>query len=285
MKRWKNWTHRLTLLLAVVVLAVGAALPAAADVGPKPSVELNFQGLEGQRFYATLLGNVTQYGPWSAKEEYLDWRGDPEAWEAFARYPEPEGWYFLGNYADCTETGRFVWSYYPPETFYILVWLPEEDRYLCSNEPVSRYAFDSRFTVTATGEGLTVRSSYDYAGEMLGLLVRAALTIALVSAAAWMLFGLRRRDQLALIFKVNLVTQLALNLLLNLCSYFSGPLLAVLVYGLLELLVFFTEGLVYSRWLRWGEDQKPHPWLYALGANAVSFAAGWELAHWLPGVF
>ena len=285
MKRWKNWTRRLTLLLAVVVLAAGAALPAAADMGPKPSVEVVFQGLEGQRFYATLLGNVTQYGPWSAKEEYLDWRGDPEAWEAFVRYPEPEGWYFLGNYADCTEIGRFVWSYYPPETFYILVWLPEEDRYLCSTEPVSRYAFDSRFTVTVAGEGLTVRSSYDYAGEVLGLLVRAALTIALETAAAWLLFGLRRRDQLALILKVNLVTQLALNILLNLCSYFSGPLLTVLVYGLLELLVFFTEGLVYARRLRWAENQKPHPWLYALGANAVSFAAGWELAHWLPGVF
>ena len=43
MKRWKNWTRRLTLLLAVVVLAVGAALPAAADMGPKPSVEVVFQ--------------------------------------------------------------------------------------------------------------------------------------------------------------------------------------------------------------------------------------------------
>ena len=192
MKRWKNRARRWLLLLVLAVLAAGTALPAAADMGPKPSVEVVFQGLEGQRFYATLLGNVTQYGPWSADEEYLDWRGDPEAWKAFTEYPKPEGWYFLGNYADCTETGRFVWSYYPPETFYVLVWLPEEDRCLRSVQPVSRYAFDSRFTVTATEEGLTVRSSYDYAGEVPGFLVRVALTILIETAAGWLLFGLRR---------------------------------------------------------------------------------------------
>ncbi len=75
MKRWKNRARRWLLLLVLAVLAAGTALPAAADMGPKPSVEVVFQGLEGQRFYATLLGNVTQYGPWSADEEYLDWRG------------------------------------------------------------------------------------------------------------------------------------------------------------------------------------------------------------------
>ena len=285
MKRWKNRARRWLLLLVLAVLAAGTALPAAADMGPKPSVEVVFQGLEGQRFYATLLGNVTQYGPWSADEEYLDWRGDPEAWKAFTEYPKPEGWYFLGNYADCTETGRFVWSYYPPETFYLLVWLPEEDRYLCSVQPVSRYAFDSRFTVTATEEGLTVRSSYDYAGEVPGFLVRVALTILIETAAGWLLFGLRRRDQLTLILKVNLATQLALNLLLNLCAYFAGPMLAGLAYILLELAVFGAEGAVYARRLPWPDDCKPHPWLYSLGANGVSFAAGWALAAWLPGLF
>lgn len=285
MKRWKNRAHRWILLLALAVLAVGTALPAAADMGPKPSVEVVFQGLEGQHFYATLLGNVSQYGPWSADETYLDWRGDPEAWKAFAGYPKPDGWYFLGNYADCTETGRFVWSYYPPETFYLLVWLPEEDRYLCSAEPVSRYAFDSRFTAAATEAGLTVRPSYDYTGEALGLLVRTALTIAGEMAVGGLLFGLHRRDQLTLILKVNLATQLALNLLLNLCAYWAGPMLAGLAYIPLELAVFGVEGAVYARRLSWPEGRKPHPWLYSLGANGASFAAGWFLADHLPGLF
>ena len=285
MKKRRWWSRRLGLLLALLVLAAGLALPAAADMGPKPSVEVVFQGLEGERYQVTLLSNRTQYGPWSADSAYQDWMGDQDAWEAFSGYPAPEGWYFLGEYADCTETGRFVWSYYPPETFYLLVWLPDSNTYLCSQEPVSRYAFDSRFTAAVTGETITLRPSYNYGGELLGLLVRAALTIAIETGAGWLLFGLRRKGQVVLILKVNLVTQLALNLLLNLCSYFSGPLLAALVYLPLEGLVFLAEGGVYQKYLTWGEDQKPHPWLYALAANAVSFAAGWELAHWLPGVF
>lgn len=282
MKKIRQWGRRLVLLL---VLAVGLALPAAADMGPKPSVEVIFQGLEGQRYQVTLLSNRTLYGPWAAGKDYQDWMGERAAWDAFTAYPAPEGWYFLGEYADCTETNRFFWSYYPPEEFYVLVWLPDSNTYLCSQTTASRYAFDSRFTATVTGDTLTVRPSYNYAGEAAGLLVRAALTIAIEVGLGWLLFRLRRRDQMMLILKVNLVTQLALNLLLNLCGYLYGPLLTALAYGLLEGLVFLTEGAIYRRHLCWEEDWKPHPWLYALAANAVSFGAGWELARWLPGVF
>ena len=165
MKRWKNRARRWLLLLVLVVLAAGTALPAAADMGPKT---LGGSGFSGSGRAALLCDSAGQCHPiWTlvGGRGISGLAGRPEAWKAFTEYPKPEGWYFLGNYADCTETGRFVWSYYPPETFYVLVWLPEEDRCLRSVQPVSRYAFDSRFTVTATEEGLTVRSSYDYAGK------------------------------------------------------------------------------------------------------------------------
>lgn len=285
MKVWTRCSRSLLAVLAFLLLTAMLALPAGADVGPKPSVEVSIQGLEGRPYSVTLLGDQTRYGPWSADKAYQDWMGDYDAWSAFAGYQAPEGWYFLGEYADCTQTGRFVWSYYPPQNFYILVWLSDTGEYLISTRPVGRYAFDSHFTAAVQDGALTVRRSYDYAGEGAGLLVRAALTIALETAAGWLLFGLRRRDQVLLIFKVNLVTQLLLNLLLNLCGYYWGPLLSVLVYILLELLVFLAEGAAYARWLPWAEGQKPHPWLYALGANLLSFWAGWELAHILPGVF
>lgn len=284
MEKRSRRKYRLCLFLTILLLAAGLALPAAADMGPKPSVEVVFRGLEGEHYQVTLLSDRARYGPWSAGSTYQDWMGDADAWNAFASYPAPEGWYFLGEYADCTETGRFFWSYYPPETFYVLVWLPDSDTYLCSLEPVSRYAFDSRFTATVSGTSLTLQSSYNYTGEFLGLEVRAALTILLEMGIGWLLFGLRKKAQLVLILQVNLVTQLALNLLLNLCGYLYGPLLTSFVYVLLELLVFAAEGVVYARKLSWN-GRKPHPWLYALAANAVSFGAGWELAKWLPGVF
>ena len=45
----------------------------------------------------------------------------------------------------------------------------------------------------------------------------------------------------------------------------------------LPLAVFVAEGAVYARRLVWSDGQKPHPWLYSLGANAVSLAVGWKL--------
>ena len=282
MTAWKRTWCR---FLLVLTLAMGLALPAAADVGPKPSVEVVLQGLEGQRCYVTLLADRKGSGPWSAEHDYSDWMGDRAAWEAFAGYDIPEGWYFWGEYADCTETGRFVWSYYPPARFYILAWLPDSGRFVRSETPVERYAFDSRFTATVSGETFTVARSYDYAGAAAGLLGRAALTVAIETAAGWLLFGLRRRDQMTLILKVNLATQLALNLLLGLAAYGSGPMLAALVYIPLEAAVFGAEGAVYARRMPWPEGSRPHPWLYSLGANAISFAAGWGLAGYgLPGL-
>lgn len=274
MSKWKSAARALLLL---ALLTVGLALPAAADVGPKPSVEVVLEGLEGRRCYVTLLADREGYGPWSAGRAYSDWMGDRAAWEAFAAYDAPEGWYFWSEYADCTETGRFAWTYYPPETFYVLIWLPDSGEYLRSEAPVERYAFDSRFVAAAQGQGLTVRRSYDYAGALCGLLARAALTVAVETAAGWALFGLRRRDQLRLILQVNVVTQLALNLALDLCAYFAGPMLAGLAYLPFELAVFLAEGAVYARRLVWSDGQKPHPWLYSLGANAVSLAVGWQL--------
>lgn len=166
MTAWKRTWCR---FLLVLTLAMGLALPAAADVGPKPSVEVVLQGLEGQRCYVTLLADRKGSGPWSAEHDYSDWMGDRAAWEAFAGYDIPEGWYFWGEYADCTETGRFVWSYYPPVRFYILAWLPDSGRFVRSETPVERYAFDSRFTATVSGETFTVARSYDYAGAAAGL--------------------------------------------------------------------------------------------------------------------
>ena len=78
MTNWKKWMAR---SLCVIVLALGLALPAAADVGPKPSVEVALRGLEGRRYYVTLLADREGSGPWSAENDYSDWMGDKAAWE------------------------------------------------------------------------------------------------------------------------------------------------------------------------------------------------------------
>jgi hypothetical protein len=49
------------------------------------------------------------------------------------------------------------------------------------------------------------------------------------------------------------------------------------LYFALEVLVFSVEAFVYNRYLPWPEGKKPHPILYALTANLLSFGIGLEL--------
>ena len=96
----------LSLLVSVLVLPA-----AAADIGPKPSVTIGFQGLEGQTYYATLLGNTERYGPWSKDDVYDDYLGHKDVWDAFQGYDAPEGFWFLGFMDACTEDQQLSWTY------------------------------------------------------------------------------------------------------------------------------------------------------------------------------
>ncbi|MDY4104294.1 MAG: hypothetical protein SOY37_01815, partial [Oscillospiraceae bacterium] len=137
----------LQCLLVLSLLVSFLVLPAAAaDIGPKPSVVIDFEGLEGQTYYATLLGDTDGYGPWSTKRFYEEYLGSREVWDAFKSYDAPEGFWFIGYMEDCTEDQQLAWTYYPPESFYVLLYFPDTGTFLLSSEPCSRYAFDSYFT-------------------------------------------------------------------------------------------------------------------------------------------
>ena len=89
--------------------------------------------------------------------------------------------------------------------------------------------------------------------------------------------GLRGPAQRNLIGKVNLATQIILNLGLCYGTLYLGPMWGNFLYFALEVLVFSVEAFVYNRYLLWPEGKKPHPILYALTANLLSFGIGLEL--------
>lgn len=91
-----------------------------------------------------------------------------------------------------------------------------------------------------------MEKNYDYSAEIISLIVRILLTIAVESLIA-LLFGLRKRDILLLIFAVNSATQITLNLLLNFFNYTSGGFAYILNYILLELLIIIVEAIIFSR--------------------------------------
>lgn len=278
-------------------LAIVMVMPitARADMGPKPSVRIEFTGIEGETYYGTLLSKHESTGPSSA------WDGNPEyaacepgeegydIWLKFIEYQDGDGYYFLQEWWDCSESNQLNWTYYPPSPFKILLYFPETDTFYVSSV-YERYAFDSYFTVDLSDydtDPIMASKSYDYTWEIVSLVARIILTILLELGIA-LLFGYREKKVFGFLAVVNIITQVTLNVALNIINYNSGSMTFTFSYVLFEIMVFAIEAIAYAALLRriCGQEQKKGKAVgYAFIANAGSFAFGLCLAHVIPGIF
>lgn len=293
----------LSMFFCTVTILMFMTATAYADIGPKPSVVIDFKGLENEKYYVTLLSEVSSTGPYSAVGEHTGSQryqsGDEgyEIWEKFASYKDKDGYYFLQYFGDCTETSKFTWGYYPPHRFKILLYFPEYDRFVVSEEVYERYAFDSYYTVDAKGldiqsvtfgESIKAVRNYDYKWEMISLIARIIGTITIEVLIA-LLFGYRTKKQLLLIGAVNIITQSILNILLNVINYNQGSMMFVFNYVWMEIVVIIIEAVIYTSFLnRYSSKKLRGKWLepiYALTANAASFGVGFFIARLIPGIF
>lgn len=258
----------LFMLLFCMIFAV-TALPitAKADMGPKPSVRIQFKNMSDDLCYGTLLSKEKCTGPaqvWdgTARNEQL-YDLDRNIWKAFVDYKDPDGYYFLQRGWTVSETGEIAWTYYPPEDFKILLYYPETGTFVSSGS-YERYAFDTYYTVDmegvrigsveynedlSTNERINAYRSYNYRMELLSLAVRILLTIA-IEMVVGLLFGFRQKKQLQILALVNITTQLLLNLLLNIIHYNAGPLAFITSYVFFEVIVFALEAGLYCRFLK-----------------------------------
>lgn len=286
----KTRFRKVLLCLVLVVTALSSA--AYADIGPKPSVNIEFTYPTGATYYATLLSERDTTGPasaWDGTEKFARYHEgdeDYEIWRAFVEYEDDNGWHFLQEFWNCTETDELKWTYYPPDPFKILLYFPESGEFYAS--PVyERYAFDSYYTVDLRElgvKGVVARPSYGFTWELVSLVARILATIAVELGVA-LLFGYREKRVLRFFAVVNTVTQVVLNVALNIINFAIGSMGFVFWFVILELAVFITEAVVYSRMLPKRTEWVRAPVGYAFAANAVSFALGLAIAHWVPGIF
>ncbi len=304
--------RKLFALLMCVITAVMLSVTASADMGPKPSVNVDFENLGDELCYATLLSRYDSTGPasaWDGIEEHAQHNENEQysyvaygydVWKAFVDYKDTDGFYFLQEAWQVNETKKFGWTYYPPHEFKILLYFPDTNTFAVSGIYES-YAFDTYYTVNMDGVNLTADyneelstdarieafRSYNYRIEITSLIVRIVITIAIEMAIA-LAFGYFEKKQLLLLIAVNGVTQIVLNVLLNVVNYRSGELAFFVIYILLELGILIGEAVLYFNLLnKLSKKQRPK-WLaiiYAAAANIASFAGGMCIAHWLPGIF
>lgn len=302
----------LVTLLCAALVVMAFPIPANADMGPKASVRIQFENMGDELCYGTLLSERESTGPasvWDGTEENArTYEENPYSnyfvravWEAFVNYKDPDGYYFLQEGWTVSETKEIAWTYYPPSSFKILLYYPETGTFVSSGI-YERYAFDTYYTVDMDGvnissvkynedlgtyEGIEAYRSYNYQQEMLSLIARIVVTIVIEMIVA-LLFGFRKKKQLLILSIVNLITQIVLNVLLNIINYNSGPLVFTVFYALFEIAIFAIEAVLYCKILKKASEKQQKNWYYvtySFVANLVSFGAGFFLAGILPGIF
>ena len=287
--------RKMFALLMCLVIVMAMPITARADIGPKPSVRIEFTGIEGETYYGTLLSKHESTGPasaWNGNPEYAHYEPGEEGydiWLKFVEYQDSDGYYFLQEWWDCSDTNQLNWTYYPPSPFKILLYFPETDTFYVS-QVYERYAFDSYFTVDLSAydtDPIMASKSYDYTWEIISLVARIILTILLELGIA-LLFGYREKKIFTFLAVVNIITQVTLNVALNIVNYNSGSMTFTFSYVLYEILVFAIEAAAYAVLLKkfsTKEQKKGKAVGYAFIANAASFAFGLWLAHLIPGIF
>ena len=261
------------ILSVLVILSFLSIFPFSvhADMGPKPSVAVRIVNAPSSDYYVTLLSYEQQYGPWSKVEaDEHSGSGDEDlAFAFFASFEDEDGFCFQGNMsAKKHGDDEFVWSYFPPEKFKVLIYVPSDGTFYLS-EAKEREAFNSYYVVDCSYPTLNIEEEVRIKDRLLNFALRVVLTILVELFIAWIM-GYRKKKEIILILIVNIITQIILNGLFTFIDYYDGLLTWVILLPIGELIVFVVELIVYLIAMK--GHKKLKTFFYTLLANTLSAA-------------
>ena len=102
-------------------------------------------------------------------------------------------------------------------------------------------------------------------------MIRVVLTLAL-EIGLFYLFRLYTKWNFRVVVIVNLITQIALNVAVNIMQFFSGALAAIFLLFVLEFEILMVEFIAYQ--ILFKDKKRWKILLYPVLANAISFACG-----------
>ena len=291
----RNILRRISMVL---ILMAALAICAFADFGPKPSVVVEFEGAGDREYYVTLVAKEDKLGGPYHRITVDDQPEEvnPAVWNRLVAYEDLDGLVFAGNVQKLTGDGDYVWGYYPPSEFRVLIYFPDTDSFVASSEILEQYAFDSYYQMDFNDlpenwndavAAIPVTRKYNLLCQITAFLMRLAVTVAVECLLA-VLFGFTGKRQLLLVAAVNCVSQLALNLLI-LDESVGLFVFYVLQYALIEVGVILAEGLVYClalpKLVTPEQNRNIHPIAYAVIGNMASFSLGYLLSNCFPMLF
>ncbi len=247
-----------------------------ADMGPKPASYITIKGIEGE--YVACFAAKSAGGPNYDYETYKEWLEEGYEYidyNPIMQYKDADGFKWITRYYECRGEMEISFTYYCPNEYKIVIY--QNGELVFATEPLERYAFTTYYEVdfstatVTTPEQIKVKNTYDYFGEILNLVIRVVLTLA-IEIGLFYLFRLYTKRNLIVVSAVNLITQIFLNVAVNVVSFTSGALSAMLLLFALEFAILIIECVAYQILLK--DKKRWLIFLYTILANALSFACG-----------
>ena len=83
--------RKVFVFLMCLVLLMAMPITASADMGPKPSVRIEFTGIQGEDYYGTLLSLRDSTGPasaWNGNPDYANYHPGEDGYDIWLKFVE-----------------------------------------------------------------------------------------------------------------------------------------------------------------------------------------------------
>ena len=190
-------------------------------------------------------------------------------------YKDDEGFKWITDYYKCNGESKISFTYYCPDVYKIVIY--QNDQFLIATEALEMYAYSTYYEIdfstgtVSTPEDIKVTKTYDYFSEILNLIVRIVLTL-VIELGLFFLFRLYTKRNFKVVLITNLLTQIFLNVVINISLYNSGYMDALFLLFALEFVILIIEFIAYQLLLK--EKKRWIIILYPIIANALSFGLG-----------
>lgn len=263
---------KMLIVFFLIIMTFLININISADMGPKPASFVTIKGIEGE--YVACFAAKKADGPnidyetWLLYHDYIEYNPIME-------YEDEEGFKWITRYYECNGETEISFTYYCPEEYKIVIY--QNDEFLIATEAIEMYAFSTYYEIDfSTGSAINVHDitiirTYNYSSEIINLIVRIILTL-VIEIGLFFLMRLYTKRNFNVVLLTNLLTQIFLNIMVNIRLFNSGSLSAIILLFSLEVLILIFEALVYQVFLK--DKNRIIIVLYSIIANALSFGCG-----------
>ena len=211
----------------------------------------------------------------------LDLKAPEEVKQFFREYEDENRFFYLNYFQDVTD-GLLYWPTYPPEIFKVLLYFPDSDTYIVSEQPISRYALTSTYKATVSNGQIEMKTNYNYFKLSFMTLLRTALeTIVMVMVALF--FGRPDKKDRKVVIIACLIYHVILNILISVYSFKNGfsRVEYFVIMWLPYILMFLLQGFIYTK----KAYTMKSPYYSGFFSSLAGYIIGLILVDWFPKLF